>query len=103
MPRVFAVYDYKSEAYMQPFSMETTGQAIRAFSDSVNDPKSVWHRHPKDFVLYELGSFDDRQGIFKNEGVAKLVVTAEQCKLDNGVKDPSQIELLEIGDDNGSA
>lgn len=94
MPRVFAVYDYKAEAYLQPFTMETTGQAIRSFADAVNDPKSMWYRHPKDFVLYELGSFDEKEGVFKNEGVSKLVVTADQLKVDDGVGDPSQLDLI---------
>lgn len=34
--KMFAVYDQKAEAYMNPFVMQTKGQAIRAWSDTVN-------------------------------------------------------------------
>ena len=38
--KVFAVYDSKVQAYMNPFCMETSGQAIRGWIDAVNDEKN---------------------------------------------------------------
>lgn len=64
---VFSVYDKKAEAFMQPFTYAAVGQAVRAFSDTVNDPKSAFYRHPADYDLYQLGTFDDGSGELTSE------------------------------------
>lgn len=63
--KVYTVYDSKVEAYMQPFLMQTKGQAIRAFSDSVNDESTQFFKHPEDFTLFEIGEYDDASGVYK--------------------------------------
>lgn len=60
--KVFGVRDGKAVAFLQPFFSSANGSAIRAFSDAVNDGKSPISTHPEDYVLYELGSFDDNSG-----------------------------------------
>jgi len=60
--KIFTVYDSKAEAYLQPFFMPNRGQAIRAFQDTVNDPKTQFHKHPSDFSLFEIGTYDDLSG-----------------------------------------
>lgn len=57
--QIFTVYDSKAEAYLQPFYMGTRGEAIRAFSDSVNDPNTAFHKHPSDYTLFALGTWDN--------------------------------------------
>lgn len=57
--RVFTIYDSKSEAYLQPFFMLTDGQARRAIEDCVNDPGHQFGRHPEDYTLFFLGTWDD--------------------------------------------
>lgn len=60
--KVFTVFDVKSSAYMQPFYMHTVGQAVRAWMDSVNDPKTQFNKHPEDFTLFEVAEYDDETG-----------------------------------------
>lgn len=60
--KIFAVRDTKTEAYMQPFFMNTRGQAIRAFSDEVANEKSQFSKHPEDYILFEIGAYDDSNG-----------------------------------------
>lgn len=62
--QIFTVFDSKAEAYLPPFYMTTKGQAIRAFSDSVNDPTHVFMKHPEDYTLFLLGSFEDTTASF---------------------------------------
>lgn len=62
--KVFTIYDSKAEAYLQPFFMQSTGQALRAFEDSVNDPNHQFNKHAADFTLFELGTYDDQTAIF---------------------------------------
>jgi len=60
--KVFAILDLKAEAFMSPFFMSTTGQAMRAFKDLVNNPESSLYRHPADYRLHCIGAFDDSRG-----------------------------------------
>lgn len=57
--KVFAVYDSKACAFLQPFFSDAAGSAIRAFGDAANEDKSPISRHPGDYQLYEIGSFDN--------------------------------------------
>ncbi|AXL14692.1 nonstructural protein [Microviridae sp.] len=57
--KMFTVYDSKANAYLQPFFLKSAGEAVRAFTDSCNDPKTAFCRHPEDFTLFEIGTYDD--------------------------------------------
>lgn len=60
--KMFAVYDHAVGAYLQPFFMRSSGEAIRAFTDTVNDPSTLFNRHPKDYTLFRIGWFDVEHG-----------------------------------------
>lgn len=62
--KLFSVYDSKSEAYMQPFHAPSKGAAIRSFSDCLSDPSHPFAKHPGDYSLFELGSYDDSTASF---------------------------------------
>lgn len=57
--KIFTVYDCKAEAYLPPFMYQNKGEAIRAFADTVNNEKSMMNKHPEDYTLFELGTWDD--------------------------------------------
>ncbi len=58
--QVFSVYDSKAGIYLPPFYLQTKGQALRQFADTVNGSKeNQIANHPEDFTLFELGIFDD--------------------------------------------
>lgn len=63
----YAVYDSKACAFLAPFFAAANGLAIRMFSDAANDPSTTLHKHPSDFNLYQIGTFDDSKGILKSE------------------------------------
>jgi len=44
--------------------MPQKGQAIRGFSDLVQDKSSSVNKHPGDYKLYELAKYDDNTGKF---------------------------------------
>lgn len=76
---VFSVYDSKAMVFDRPFYALTNGSALRQFMDAVNDEKSILHKHPQDFMLFHLGTFDDQDGkltglsVVENLGVASSV------------------------------
>lgn len=60
--QVFAVRDRALDAFMQPFFVQSTGVAVRSFSDEVNRPESPMNAHPDDYDLYCIGDYDESTG-----------------------------------------
>lgn len=63
-----AVRDRQLNAFMRPFAAQSLGQAIRSFRDITNDPQSDIHKHPEDYELYHVGTFDDDNGKLSQVG-----------------------------------
>ncbi|QCS36309.1 nonstructural protein [Capybara microvirus Cap1_SP_228] len=59
---VFSVHDTKVGAYANPFFVRTRGEAVRSFSDACQDDSLPFKRHPGDYVLYLVGSWDETSG-----------------------------------------
>lgn len=61
---VCAIKDSASGLFGRPIFVVKPAQAMRSFTDEVNRaaPDNELHRHPEDFELYCLGSFDDSTG-----------------------------------------
>lgn len=66
MLKVFSLYDTKTGLHGTPFVMQHVGQAIRACQDLAGDLNTTVGRHPADYMLVELGTFDDNTGAFDN-------------------------------------
>lgn len=60
--KIFAVYDSKAEAYLQPYFAQTLGTAVRMFTSAAQDQESTFHKHAEDYTLFELGEFDEYTG-----------------------------------------
>lgn len=56
------VFDTKAEVYEPPFAAPTENAAERMFSDAVNDGQSRVAKHPEDYQLFLLGTFDTSTG-----------------------------------------
>lgn len=62
---VCSVYDTVSKVYAPPFYAVNRGDAIRSFSNAVNDSKmGDLNKHSKDFLLFALAEFDNQSGMF---------------------------------------
>lgn len=62
---VFSVYDSKAEFFGTPFFSQTRGMAIRMFCDAAQDKNTMLAKHPNDFILFEVGTFDDSTGVLE--------------------------------------
>lgn len=60
---IFSIYDSKADAYISPFFLPTKAQALRAFGDCCHDENHQFGKHPEDYMLVHLGTFDDSAGI----------------------------------------
>lgn len=61
--KAFSLLDTKVSAFHTPFFMAHVGHAIRACSELGADLSTTVGRHPADFHLYEIGTYDDQSGI----------------------------------------
>lgn len=64
--KVFAVRDSKIDAFLSPFFMKTTGEALRGWQDVVNNSETAFCRHPNDFCLFQIAEYDELKGTFTN-------------------------------------
>jgi len=64
---IVSVKDTAAQAFGRPVFVPTTAVAVRSFRDEINRPdsKEDMAQHPSDFELYELGSFDDSNGVIE--------------------------------------
>lgn len=59
---ICSIWDSKAEVFSQPMFFQAKGQAVRSFSDAVNE-EGNFKKHPEDFTLFVLGEFDDNTGL----------------------------------------
>ncbi len=71
LTHVYSIFDTASGAYLRPFTAQADGEATRLFSDLVADPEHAVGRHPEDYSIFRLGSFNDQNGA--------LTVEAPEC------------------------
>lgn len=62
--KVYSVFDQKAEAFLQPFFTVSHGTAVREFSAAVQTAGHSFNRFSEDYVLFDLGEFDESTGIF---------------------------------------
>lgn len=60
---VCVLHDSAVGAYLQPFFVPSRGAAERGMIDLVNDSQSNVHKHPGDFTLFEIGTWDEKKGV----------------------------------------
>lgn len=76
--KIYTVYDQAVQAFLQPFFARSHGEAMRNFTDAINDPKTSLHAHPHDYSLWHSGVFDD--------GNATITATNPPEKIIDGVE-----------------
>jgi len=62
---IFSIHDNKASAYLPPFNLPTTQMAVRTFTDTLNDPNHAFAKHPEDYTLFHIGTFDDSNAVIE--------------------------------------
>lgn len=60
LTKIYSVFDTKLGAFRAEMSLlcfETDGLAIRFFSDACRNEKSIFAKHPEDYMFYCVGEF----------------------------------------------
>lgn len=63
-----SVYDRKTEEFMAVFQARTIGAAMRQFADALASEESNIVKHPEDFFLAQIGSFNEETGAVSSMG-----------------------------------
>lgn len=74
----YTVYDRVAETYNMLFFVESQPQAKRMFSNVVIDGDSAFHKNPSDFVMCEVGTFDDKTGVFEAYDAPQEILDAQE-------------------------
>lgn len=87
---VFSVRDSRLDGlFMTPFFFAHKGQALRAWEDMCSNPELMMCKHPSDFILFEVGSFDTDTGRIHPHAELQQISTA----LDVARKPDTQMRL----------
>ena len=57
-----SILDTKSEIWSNPMAFQSIGQAMRAFGDAVNEDGSEYGKHPEDYILFRVGTWNQQTG-----------------------------------------
>ena len=86
----YTIYDVASGTYMRPFFSQADGQAIRGFKDIATDADHEVGKHPEDYTLFRVGSWNDTTGKMAGEELEKLATGLEMVSAD---RNPRQADL----------
>lgn len=62
--RAYSLHDNKALNYSPPFFQHNNALAVRMLTDLVADTGTAPGRHPNDFRMYCVGTYDDATGVF---------------------------------------
>lgn len=99
---IYSIYDTASGTYLRPFFTGADGDAARSFSDLAIDAEHQIGKHPADYTLFRLGSFNDNTGKIEGETPEKIA-TALECIAASRTVNKNQMSLLDEGIKNGTA
>ncbi len=99
----YTIYDEASGVYMRPFFSQADGQATRGFKDIATDADHEVGKHPEDYTLYRIGTFNDGTGEIEHGKHQKLLTGLQCVSMD---RNPTQAELAlahvrEVSPENG--
>jgi hypothetical protein len=79
---IVSVYDRAVSAYARPVFVASEGSALRSFDDEVNrkSEDNEIGKHPADYNLSVLGSFDDSIGVLTSHDPRVLVEAVNLLK-----------------------
>lgn len=68
-----SVKDRAADIFNRPFCARSAAEAVRLFSDAVNDKESPFNAHPDDYDLYALGEFEEDNGNVTKQEVSVII------------------------------
>jgi hypothetical protein len=73
LKNIYSMYDRAVKAYMQPIFHDSTGGIIRGLTDVLEDREHQFTKHPEDYTLFKLGTFDEITGKIEYHEPEKVI------------------------------
>lgn len=83
--KLFVIYDAKAKFYNKPFNLPNEATALRTFTDLTNDPNTDICKHPEDFTLFEIGSYDDEHAKLTPLTIPNPICSALSVKVEQPI------------------
>lgn len=77
----YSVYDEKSECFGHPFFVSAIGIATRYLVEWTRNPDSMMAKHPEDFTLYQVGTWNDSEAKMESLATPKFIAKATDSML----------------------
>lgn len=78
--KLYVIRDEKSGLFDPPVLFHNRGDAMRGFSTVFQNSNSMMSRFPNDYVIYEIGEFDDTTGKITSLDLPELVCRLEDLQ-----------------------
>jgi len=80
---ICAIKDRAIDAFQAPFAVRAEGEAIRAFTDAINNQnhQNNMHAHAEDYDLYVVGHFHDHNGKIEPLEEPRQIAIGKNVKL----------------------
>lgn len=56
---IYSVYDVKACAYARPLYLRSKEELFAAIYETAKEKSTGFYKHPEDYTVYELGTFDE--------------------------------------------
>lgn len=56
---IYSVYDVKACAYARPLYLRSKEELYAAIYETAKEKSSGFYKHPEDYTVFELGTFDE--------------------------------------------
>lgn len=63
--KIYSIFDDKAKIYNKPFHQLNAAVMHRTCMDLLQDEQTEIFKHPEDFIVYELGDYDDVKGEYE--------------------------------------
>lgn len=61
--QICTIYDTKAQFFGAVMTFLSLAAAGRAFQDALENEQSEMAKHPEDYILYKVGTFDEQNGV----------------------------------------
>ncbi len=91
---IYSIFDTASGLYSRPFFTQSDAEAMRSFEDIATDAEHPVGKHPEDYNLFRLGTFDDNKGKLVDEDNECLVTALETISKTRKIQ-PGQLDAFD--------
>ncbi|UYD39197.1 MAG: nonstructural protein [Wigfec virus K19_137] len=74
--KLVSVQDTKAQAFLNPAVARTTAEGLRLFESQCKNKESMFALHPADFILFEIGEWNELNGEITPYDKPRAIATA---------------------------